>query len=73
MRWPEKDARVEEDSTRQLQFSKASKSQEVLAMGVHGWLECLTQCDSPKYIHIQSVTCGCVKCFLYTTVALSVW
>ncbi|NXH76040.1 P2RX7 protein, partial [Hydrobates tethys] len=47
-------------------------SQEVLTMGVRGWLESLTQYDSPKYIRMQSVTFGCAKCFLYITVALSV-
>ncbi|XP_009878584.1 PREDICTED: P2X purinoceptor 7 [Charadrius vociferus] len=41
-------------------------------MGVRGWLEGLTQYDSPKYIRVQSVTCGCVKGFLYITVALAI-
>ncbi|KFP96560.1 P2X purinoceptor 7, partial [Leptosomus discolor] len=30
------------------------------------------QYDSPKYIRIQSVTCGYVQCLLYVTLALSV-
>ncbi|XP_075023839.1 P2X purinoceptor 7 [Calonectris borealis] len=41
-------------------------------MGVRGWLKFLTEYDSPKYIRMQSVTWGCVRCFLYLTVALSV-
>ncbi|XP_032864331.2 P2X purinoceptor 7 isoform X1 [Tyto alba] len=41
-------------------------------MGVSGWLESLTQYDSQKYIRLQSVTWGWVKCFLSLTVALSI-
>jgi len=71
--WPGKDAGVEEESSRQLQFSAASSLQEVLTMGACGWRECLTEYDSPKYIRIQSATYGSLKCFLYITVALSIW
>ncbi|XP_009641449.1 P2X purinoceptor 7 [Egretta garzetta] len=42
-------------------------------MGVHGWLEWLTQYDSPKYIRIQSVKTGFVKCIFYATFALSIF
>ncbi|NXY73187.1 P2RX7 protein, partial [Glareola pratincola] len=54
------------------QFSKASTSQEVLAMGVSVCLEGLTRYDSPKYVRIQSVTWGCLKGFLYLTVAVCI-
>ncbi|KAM6377972.1 P2X purinoceptor 4-like [Pluvialis apricaria] len=39
-------------------------------MGVRGCVEGLTQYDSPKYIRVQNVTYGCVKGFLYITVAV---